>query len=30
MPCVGGEINAVKNREERYGRHVISGMGFAR
>jgi hypothetical protein len=28
VPCVGGEINAVKNREERYGRHVISGMGF--
>ncbi len=30
VPCVGGEINAVKNREERYGRHFISGMGFTR
>jgi hypothetical protein len=26
---VGGEIVAVKNCEERYGRHVNSGMDFA-
>ena len=28
VPYVGGEINAVKNSEKRYGRHIISGMGF--
>jgi hypothetical protein len=30
VPCVGGELNAVKNREKRHGRHVISGMDFTR
>jgi hypothetical protein len=30
VPYVGEEINALKNREKRHGRHAISGMDFTR